>query len=182
MDLLAPFQPGTFQNAWGVSPNGPAPGNQQNDWIQEGELPEVLENQGVFVVLDTVPNGLQTNPGSGLRGSDRTRRIEEDAVARSAHAAAASGGVHVVPTADGVSGGPSVGAIVKDARRSLRPVQETGLDALVDWRIIHHPFRSIAETRVAAGIAPAVAPTGKRQTRPLLRGIEQRPLVDCTVS
>src|SRR5258708_20520228 len=130
MKLLAQLQPGTFQSAWVVSPIGPARGNRQNDWMQEGEVAEVLENLGVFVVLDAVPNGLQTNPGSGLRGSDRARRIEEDAVARSAHAAAASGGVHVVPTADGVSGGPSVGAIVKNSRWRLRPVHEPGLDAL----------------------------------------------------
>ncbi len=58
MELLAQLQPGTFQSAWVVSPIGPARGNRQNDWIQEGELPEVLENLGVFVVLDAVPNGL----------------------------------------------------------------------------------------------------------------------------
>src|SRR5258708_709718 len=168
MKLLAQLQPGTFRSAWVVSPIGPARGNRQNDWIQEGELPEVLENLGVFVVLDAVPNGLQTNPGSGLRGSDRTRRIEKDSVARSAHAAAASGGIDIVPTADSVAGSPAIGAVVKDSRRSLRPVQESRLDALIDRRIIHHPFRSIAEPRGATGITPEVAPTGKRQTGPLL--------------
>src|SRR6266702_6496292 len=145
MELLAQLQPCTFQSAWVVSPIGPARGTRQNDWIQDGELPEVLENLGVFVVLDAVPNGLQTNPGSGLRGSDRARRIEEDAVARSAHAAAASGGIDIIPTADGVSGGPSVGAIVKDARRALRPVQEPRLDARVERGRVHQPFRSVAE-------------------------------------
>src|SRR5260370_5603536 len=147
MELVDQMQPCTFQSAWVVSPIGPARGNRQNDGIQEGELPEVLENLGVCVVLDAVAEGLQTNPGSGLRGSDGPWRIEKDSVARSAHAAAASGGVHVVPTADGVSGGPSVGAIVKNSRRSLRPVQESRLDALIDRRIVHHPFGSIAEPR-----------------------------------
>src|SRR5258708_29446127 len=61
MKLLAQFQPGTFQSAWVVSPIGPARGNPQNDWIQEGEVPEGLENLGVFGVLDSLPNGLQTN-------------------------------------------------------------------------------------------------------------------------
>src|SRR6266704_2059630 len=100
----------------------PARGNRLEDRIHEGDLGQVLENLSVFVVLNAVPNGLQTDPGSGLGRGDRTRRIEEDAVARSAHAAAASGGVHIVPTADSVAGGPSVGAVVKDARRALRPI------------------------------------------------------------
>ena len=180
MELLAQLQPGTFQSAWVVSPIGPARGNRQNDWIQEGELPEVLENLGIFVVLDAVANGLQTNPGSGLRGSDRTRRVEEDAVARSAHAAAASGGIDIVPTADGVSGGPAVGAVVKDAGGALRPVQEARLDALVDGRIVDHPFRSVAEAGVATGIAPEVAASGEGESGPLLDGIEQDPVVDGT--
>src|SRR5258708_32806874 len=59
MKLLAQLQPGTFQSAWVVRPIGPARGNRQNGWIQEGELHEGLENLGVFVVLDGVPDGRQ---------------------------------------------------------------------------------------------------------------------------
>src|SRR6266851_7608104 len=108
-----------------MSPVGPTHCDRLEHGVHKGALPQILQDLRVFVVLNAVPNGLQTNPGSGLRGSDRTRRIEEDAVARSAHAAAASGGIDIVPTAAGVSGGPSVGAIVKNSRRSLRPVQES---------------------------------------------------------
>ncbi len=162
-------------------PVAPARGNRQEDWIQEGNLPQVLEDLGVFVVLNAVTNGLQTNPGSRLRGGDRTRRIEEDSVARPPEAATAGGRIHIVPTADGVTGGPSVGAIVKDAGRSLCPVQETRLNALIDRRIVHHPFWSVAEARVATGIAPEVASvTSERQSRPLLHGIQQYPMVDGT--
>src|SRR6202040_2647584 len=110
--------------------------------------------------------------------SDWSGRIEEDSVTWSAQAPAASGGVHIVPTADGVPGGPSVGAIVKNSGRSLRPIQEPGLDALVNRRVVHHPLRSVAEAGVATRIAPEVAATSKRQRGPLLHGIEQYPMVD----
>src|SRR6266699_383391 len=177
-ELSPQLQPCIFERTWVVAPVAPTRGNRLEDGVHESYLPQVLENLGVFVVLNAVSNGLQTDPRSRLGRSDRTRRIEEDSVARSAQAAAASGGVDIVPTADGVPGGPSVGAIVKDARRALRPVQEPRLDALVDRGIVHHPFRSVAEAGVTAGIAPEVAATGKRQSGPLLHGIEQHPVVD----
>src|SRR6266567_3152297 len=180
-ELSPQLQPCIFERTWVVAPVAPTRGNRLEDGVHESYLPQVLENLGVFVVLNAVSNGLQTDPRSRLGRSDRTRRIEEDSVARSAQAAAASGGVDIVPTADGVPGCPSVGAIVQDARRSLRPVQEPRLDALVDRRIVHHPFRSVAEPRVATGITPEVAPAGKRQSGPLLHGIEQHPMVDGTV-
>src|SRR5260370_19721280 len=110
VEQLAQLQPCTFQSVRVVAPVAPARGNWLEDGIHKGDLRQVLENLGVFVVLNAVPDGFQTDPRSGLRGSDRTRRIEEDAVARSAHAAAASGGVHIVPTADGVPRGPAIGS------------------------------------------------------------------------
>src|SRR5229473_3562779 len=178
VELLAQLQTRTFQGARVLIPVRPTRGNRLNDGVQKGRLPQVLENLGIFVVLNAVTNGLKTNPRSGLRGSDWARGVEEDSVTGSAQAAAASGGIHIVPTADGIPGSPSVGAVVQDSRRSLRPVQEPCLDAFVDRWIVHHPFRSVAETGVATGVAPEVAPTGKRQRWPLLHRIEQHPMVD----
>src|SRR6266850_3797917 len=180
MQLLPQLQPRGFQGVRVVTPVGPARSDRLDDGVRKVLLPQVLENLSVFVVLNAVTNGLQTDPRSGLRRGDRTRGIEKYSVARSSQATTASGCVHIVPTADGVPGGPPVGAVAEDARRSLRPVQEPRLDALVDRWIVHHPFRSVAEPCVATGIAPEVAPAGKRQTGPLLHGIEQHPMVDGT--
>src|SRR5260370_11793207 len=109
----------------------------------------------ILVVLNAVADGLQTDSGCGLGRADRSWRIKENTVARSAEAAAASGGIHIVPTADGIPGAPSVRAVIEDTRRALRPVQEPRLDALVDLPVVHHPFRSVAK----AGVATVVAPT-----------------------
>jgi len=43
---------------------------------------------------------------------------------RSSQTTAAGGRIHVVQTANAVPGAPSVGAIVKNPRRSLRPIQD----------------------------------------------------------
>src|SRR6266478_1544868 len=161
-----------------MSPVSPTQGNGLEDGIDKGDLRQVLENLGIFVVLHAIPDGLQTDPRSRLSRGDGSRRIEEDAVAGSAEAAAASGGIDIVPTADGVSVSPAVGAVVEDAGGALRPVQEAGLDALVDGGIVHKPFRSVAEPRVATRVAPEVATTGKRQSGPLFQGIEQHPMID----
>src|SRR5260370_38915603 len=112
-----------------MSPVGPTRSDWQDHRVHKGALSQVLEDPGVFVVLNAVPDGLQTNPGSRLSGDDRTRWIEENSVARSAQATTASGRIHVVPTANGVPGGPSVGAVVKKAGGALGPIQEAGLDA-----------------------------------------------------
>src|SRR6266850_1830880 len=158
MQLLPQLQPCSFQGVRVVIPVAPARSDRHDDGVRKALLPQVLENLNVFVVLNAVTNGLQTDPRSGLRRGDRTRGIEEDSIARSSQAAAASGCIHIVPTADGVPGGPPVGAVVEDALRSLRPVQEPRLDTLVDRWVVHHPFRSVAEPRVATGIAPEIAP------------------------
>src|SRR6266436_6278040 len=178
MELLPQLQPCSFQGVRVVTPVAPARSDRHDDGVRKVPLPQVLENPGVFIVLNAVTNGLQTDPWSGLCRGDRTRGIEKYSVARSSQAAAASGCIHIVPTANGVPGGPSVGAIVKNSLRALRPVQEAGLNALIDRRIVHHPFRSVAEPGVAAGIAPEIAPAGKRQSGPLLHGIKQHPMVD----
>src|SRR5258708_4146841 len=181
MKLLPQLQACSFERVGVVTPVAPARSNGHDDGVHQGDLPQVLENLRVLVILDAVANGLQTNSRSRFGGSDRTRRIEEDSIARSSEPATARSGIHIVPTADGVSGGPAIGAIVKNPRCPLRPIQEPGLDALVDRRIVHHPFWSVAEPRVATGIAPEVAPGGKRQSGPLLQGIEQHPMIDGTV-
>src|SRR5260370_17142074 len=95
--------------------------------------------------------------------------------------AGGGGGLHFVESADGVPRSPSVGAIVKNSGRSLRPIQEPGLDALVNRRIVHHPFWRVAESGVATCIAPQVAATRKRKKGPLLHGIKQHPMTDTTV-
>src|SRR6266850_932827 len=154
MQLLPQLQPCSFQGVRVVTPVAPARSDRHDDGVRKALLPQVLENLSVFVVL----NGLHTDPRSGLRRGDRTRGIEEDSVARSSQAAAASRSIHIVPTADGVPGGPSVGAVVEDARCSLRPVQEPRLDTLVNRWVVHQPFRSVAEPRVATGIAPEITP------------------------
>src|SRR6266850_1421701 len=178
MELLPQLQPCSFQGVRVVIPVAPTRGDRHDDGVHEWDLSQVLENLSVFVVLNAVANGLHTYPRSGLRRGDRTRGIKKYSIARSSQAAAASRSIHIVPTADGVPGGPSVGAVVEDARCSLRPVQEPRLDTLVNRWVVHQPFRSVAEPRVATGIAPEVAPAGKRQTGPLLHGIEQHPMVD----
>src|SRR6266481_974795 len=146
-----------------MTPIVPARSNGQNRGVHEGDLPHVFENLRVLVILNAVADGFNPYPRRRFAGGDWTRRVEKNSIARSAEPAATSSGIHIVPTADGVTGGPAVGAVVKDARRALRPIQEPRLNAFVDRRIVHHPFRSVAESRVATRIAPEVSPTGKRQ-------------------
>src|SRR5258708_15186854 len=98
-----------------MSPVSPAIGDRLDHGVHEGDLSQVLQDLRVFEVLNAITNGLQSYPRSRLRGRDGTRRIEEDSVTRSAEATTASGGIHIVPAADGVSGGPTIGAVVKDA-------------------------------------------------------------------
>src|SRR4029077_16864747 len=100
-------------------------------------------------------------------------RIQKNSVARPAQSAAAGICGHVVPAADGVAGGPPVGAVVKNSGGALRPVQESRLDALVDGWITHQPFRSVAVTRVAARVAPEVTSTSEWQRGPLFHGSKQ---------
>src|SRR5882757_9988797 len=118
-------------------PVGPACCDRENGGVQDGELCQVLEHVGVFVILNAVADSLQADARSGFGRTDRSRRINEYAVAWSAQPAAARGGVHVVPTADGISRGPTVSAIVEKTRCALGEVEEARLEALVDGRIIH---------------------------------------------
>src|SRR5215471_4769298 len=154
-----------------MSPVRPIPGDRQEDRIHKAAVPQVLEHQGVFIVLNPVAYGLQANSRSGLGGGNWPRRVEKDAVTWPAQAAA-RGGVQVVPAAQGVPGGPRVRAIVEDARCALRPIEESRLNAFVDWRIVHKPFRRIASPGVTTGVAPQVSATRKRQSRPLLDRIK----------
>src|ERR1700752_102264 len=140
MEQLPELLPRTFQGVRVVIPVAPACGNRLEGRSHGRNLPKDFEHLGVLVILNAITDGLQTDPRSGLARGDRSWRIQEDSIARSAQAAAASRDVHVVPTADGVPGSPPVRAIVENPRCALRPVQEPYLDALVDRRIIHHPF------------------------------------------
>src|SRR5882724_4022686 len=133
-----------------VAPIGPACCDRKNGGVQDGELCQVLQHVRVFVVLNAVADGLQTDARSGFTRADRSRRINEYAVAWSAQSAAAGGGVHIVPTANRVASGPTIGAIVKKTCRTLGEVEEARLDAFVDRRVVHHPFRGIAEAGAAA--------------------------------
>src|SRR5437899_2356627 len=178
MEQVPQLYPCVLQGVWVVTPVGPVSRYWRKNGVHRGDLSQILKNLGVFVVLNAITNGLQTDPGSRLRGSDGSRRIEENSVAWSAHAPAATSRLHIVPTADRVPSSPAVRAIVKDAGGALRPIQETRLDALVDRWIVHHPFRSVARPGITTGIAPEVATAGKGQGGPLLHGIEQHPMVD----
>jgi len=120
-------------------------------------------------------------PGADSVEAIGRRRIDEDSVARPAQSAAASGRVHVVPAADSVAGSPAVSAIVKQPRRALREVEESRLNAFVDWRIIHHPLRCVSVACIAARIAPEVPARGEGKGGPLLQGIEQHPMIDISV-
>ncbi len=60
MEQLAQLQACTFQGVRVMTPVAPARGNRLEDRIHEGDLGQVLENLSVFVVLNAVPNGLQT--------------------------------------------------------------------------------------------------------------------------
>src|SRR5258707_13652157 len=139
MKLLPQLQPRIFQRVRIVTPAAPARSNGHDDGVHEGDLPQVLENLRVFVVLNAIADGLQPYPRSGLAGSDRTRRIEEYTVPRSSGPAAARSGIHIVPTADGVPGGPAAGAVVKNSRPAFRPLQEPGLDPPALGWLAHLP-------------------------------------------
>src|ERR1700676_5702674 len=161
MKQLPQLCPRVFERLRAVIPVAAARGDWKKSGVHHADLSQVLEDLGVFVVLNAIANGLQSNPGSRLRGGDRTRRVEEDSVTRPSQAAATGGRIQIAPTADGISGSPSVRAVVKDTRGALRPIQKPCLDAFVDWWIVHHPFRSVAEARIATGIAPEVAPASE---------------------
>src|SRR5437879_6021461 len=182
MEQVPQLYPCILQGVWVVTPAGPVGRYWWKNGVHQEDLSQILKNLGVFVVLNAVADGLQTDPRSRFRGSDGSRRIEENSVAWSAHAPAATSRIHIVPTADRVPSSPAVRAIVKDAGGALRPIQEARLDTLVDRWIVHHPLRSVARPRIATGVAPEVASTGKRQYRPLLYGIEQHPMVDGTAT
>ena len=66
MELLPQLQPCMFERVRIVTPVSPAGGNRLEGGVHEGDLPEVLENLGVFVVLDAVADGFQSYPGSGF--------------------------------------------------------------------------------------------------------------------
>src|SRR5258705_5058647 len=130
MKQLPQLGPNVLQEVRVVAPIAPAPRNRKNSAIHHAELSQVLEHMRVFVILNTVANGLQANAWCGLGRPDRCRRIQKDSVTRAAQSAAASSCVHVVPAADCVAGSPAVSAIVEQPRRSLRAVQEARLDAV----------------------------------------------------
>src|SRR5882757_10190561 len=102
-----------------MAPVAPARSDGQDGGVHEGDLPHVFENLRVLVILNAVANGLQPYARRGLGRGDRTWRVEKNSVTRSAEPASTSGGVHIVPTADRVSGGPAIGAVIKDTCRTL---------------------------------------------------------------
>src|ERR1700686_582257 len=129
LELLPEFLPDTFQVARIVAPLGPTRGNRLKNELYVGGLPLILEHLRVFVVLNAIADSLQPYPRGRFAGRNRTRRVKENPIAWPADAWATSGRVYIVPTADGVAGGPAVGAIIKNPGGSLRPVQKSRLDA-----------------------------------------------------
>ncbi len=59
MELLPQLLPRIFKRAGVVSPVRPARSNRRDDGVQERHLPKVLENLGVFVILNAVTDVLQ---------------------------------------------------------------------------------------------------------------------------
>jgi len=47
-----------------VSPIGPADRNWSDGFVQHADLPQILQHLSVFVVLNAVTNGFQTDPGA----------------------------------------------------------------------------------------------------------------------
>src|SRR5690242_14531121 len=139
-------------------PGGPRCGNRQNESVQEDLLPQIVKNMCVFIILNAITDGFQANTWSRFLRCDWTWRINKDAVSWPAEAPAAGGGIKIVPTSDYVSSRPAVGAVIENSSGTLGPVQEAGLDALVDRWIVDHPLRGVAVPGVATGIAPQVAP------------------------
>src|SRR5258708_17962640 len=92
MELLAQVQARSFERVGVMTPVAPAGSNGHDDGVHQGDLPQVLENLRVLVILNAVTDGLQTNSRSRFGGSDRARRIEEDSIARSSEPAAARSG------------------------------------------------------------------------------------------
>src|SRR5262249_41524154 len=108
VELLSELLADVFERGAIVSPVGPAGGDGIDEWIQETCLPEVQQHLGIFVILNTVTNGLEPDSRSRFGRSDRSWGIEEDSVTRSSEAATAGSGIHVVPAGDGVSSSPAV--------------------------------------------------------------------------
>jgi len=61
IELLPQLLPRIFKRGGVVSPVGPARGDGHDDRVQESPLPQVLENLRVFVILEAIPEGLQTH-------------------------------------------------------------------------------------------------------------------------
>src|SRR5882762_10454571 len=65
---LPQLGPNVLQEVRVVAPIAPAPRNRKNSAIHHAELSQVLEHVRVFVILNTVANGLQANAWCGLGG------------------------------------------------------------------------------------------------------------------
>src|SRR5260370_32206232 len=108
MKQLPQLGPNVLQEVRVVAPIAPAPRNRQNSAIHHAELSQALEHVRVFVILNTVANGLQTNAWCGLGRPDRCRRTQEDSVAPPAQSPPATGCVPAVPAAHCVSRSPAL--------------------------------------------------------------------------
>src|SRR2546423_14647559 len=104
MELLAELGTRGFQGGGAVGPVGPAGGDGQHDGVEERDLPEVLEDVRVLVILNAVANRFQANARGRFGRGDRRGRIHKDAVAGSRETAAVEH-VQVVPTAESIPGG-----------------------------------------------------------------------------
>src|SRR5260370_11695138 len=147
--LLPEFLPDVFNLAGVVGPLGPACGDRLQNEIHVGGLPLLFKQLRVFEVLNSVADGFQAYSRGRFSGGNRARRIKENPITWPCDAGTASVGVQIVPTADGVSGGPPVSAVVKNAAGALGPVEKSRLNAFVDRRIVDQPFRRIAKSRLS---------------------------------
>ena len=61
MELLAQVQARSFERVGVMTPVAPAGSNGHDDGVHQGDLPQVLENLRVLVILNAVADGLQAD-------------------------------------------------------------------------------------------------------------------------
>ena len=66
IELLPQLRPCIFEGVVVVTPVAPARGNRLDDGVHEGDLPEVLEDLYVFIILNAITDSFESKARSGL--------------------------------------------------------------------------------------------------------------------
>src|SRR5260370_16585942 len=98
MKQLPQLGPNVLQEVRVVAPIAPAPRNRKNSAIHHAELSQALEHVRVFVILNTVADGLQANAWCGLGRPDRCRRIPKYSLPPPAPTPPANRCTHPIPS------------------------------------------------------------------------------------